>query len=105
MTVPRWDDYNERRTPTACRIMSSPAFLLLFVVGQAAAETAAPAFPPEEIDFFEKRVRPILVRRCYECHSEKAEKVKGELLLDRREAIITGGESGSAATPGEPEKS
>ena len=58
-----------------------------------------------DLDFFEKRVRPLLVQRCFECHSAKAEKLKGGLLLDSREAILTGGDSGPAAVAGDVEKS
>ena len=58
-----------------------------------------------DLDFFEKRVRPLLVQRCFECHSAKAEKLKGGLLLDSREAILTGGDSGPAAVVGDVEKS
>src|SRR5215212_4218809 len=85
-------------------MMSGAEFLLLFALGQVAAGVAPP-FAPEEIDYFEKKVRPILVERCYECHSAKAKRVEAGLYLDRREAIIAGGESGSAVTPGNPEQS
>jgi len=85
--------------------MGGAAILVLMLVGQVAADAAAPSFSPEEIDHFEKKVRPILARRCYECHSAQAKKPQAQLYLDRREAILAGGESGSAATPGEPEKS
>src|SRR3989441_12207390 len=49
------------------------------------------------IDFFEKKVRPVLAEHCYKCHSASAEKVKGELLLDTREGMLKGGESGKPA--------
>ena len=58
-----------------------------------------------DLDYFEKRVRPILAQRCFECHSAKAEKLKGGLLLDSREAILTGGDSGPAAVLDDVEKS
>ncbi len=60
---------------------------------------------PADLDFFEKRVRPLLVQRCFECHSAKTEKLKGGLLLDRREAIFIGGDSGPAAVVGDINKS
>jgi hypothetical protein len=80
--------------------MSSPAFLLLLVVGQA--DAVVPSFSPEELAFFEKKVRPILVARCYECHSSESKRVEGSLYLDRRAAVLEGGDSGAAATAGEP---
>jgi hypothetical protein len=55
--------------------------------------------------FFENRIRPALVEYCYKCHSAESEKVKGELLLDSREALRKGGESGPAIVPGNPDES
>ena len=68
---------------------------LLAGVGDVfAAESTA-----EALAFFEKKIRPVLVERCYKCHSAGSEKVKGELLLDTREGIRKGGESGHAVVP------
>jgi len=58
-----------------------------------------------DADFFEKKIRPVLVERCYSCHSASANKHKGGLMLDSREGILKGGESGAAAAAGDPEKS
>jgi len=55
--------------------------------------------------YFEEEVRPILVARCYECHSEEAGKRKGGLWLDRREGWQRGGDSGPSLVPGDPEQS
>ena len=57
------------------------------------------------LEFFEKRVRPVLVEHCYECHSAEAKKLKGKLRLDSREAILRGGETGPAVVEGKPEES
>jgi len=57
------------------------------------------------IDFFEKRVRPLLAERCFECHSGKAEKLQAGLRLDSRESILRGGDSGAAIVPGKPDES
>ena len=59
----------------------------------------------EGIAFFESRIRPALVEYCYKCHSADAEKVKGELRLDTREALRQGGESGTAIVEGKPDES
>lgn len=59
----------------------------------------------EQITFFEKRIRPMLVEHCYECHSAKAKKIKGGLRLDLRETALKGGDSGAAIDPGHPDKS
>ncbi|MFT5468049.1 MAG: hypothetical protein ACI8UO_003157 [Verrucomicrobiales bacterium] len=56
------------------------------------------------LEFFEKSVRPILVERCYECHSADA-KIKGGLRLDDRASVLKGGDTGSVIVPGDPESS
>ena len=55
--------------------------------------------------FFEAKIRPVLVEHCYECHSAKSEEIGGKLLLDTREGIRSGGESGPAVVPGKPASS
>ncbi len=57
------------------------------------------------IEFFESKIRPVLVKHCYECHAEDSKDIGGELLLDSRAGIRRGGESGAAVTPGSPAKS
>src|SRR5882724_106869 len=80
-----------------------------FVLGALLSRYAtgfAQAPKPEAIEFFEKRIRPVLAERCYKCHSADAEKVKGDLLLDNRDAMLKGGESGKpAVVAGDAEKS
>src|SRR6266545_7686953 len=46
------------------------------------------------IEFFEKTIRPLLVEHCYKCHSAESEKIKGGLMLDTREALLKGGDTG-----------
>ena len=46
--------------------------------------------PPEAIEFFEKKIRPILVNHCYECHSMASKKTKGGLSLDTRDGLLEG---------------
>ncbi|HTU19452.1 MAG TPA: PSD1 and planctomycete cytochrome C domain-containing protein [Gemmataceae bacterium] len=59
----------------------------------------------ENSDFFENKVRPLLVQHCYRCHSGQAKKLRGGLRLDSREALLAGGDSGPALVPGNPAKS
>jgi hypothetical protein len=59
----------------------------------------------DDLAFFEAKIRPVLVEHCYSCHSAKAKKPKGKLLLDSRDGLRKGGESGPALVPGDPEKS
>jgi hypothetical protein len=64
------------------------------------------AGPPEaDVAFFEAKIRPVLVERCYKCHSAEADEVGGKLLLDSRDGILTGGESGPALVAGKPDES
>jgi hypothetical protein len=83
--------------------------------GRAAADPGSPAAGVElaakpassgasergALEFFEQKVRPLLADKCFSCHSEKAGKQKGGLLLDSKEAVLKGGESGAAAHPGD----
>ena len=52
-----------------------------------------------QLEFFETKIRPVLVEHCYECHSEKSDEIAGGLVLDTREGIRRGGESGEAVVP------
>jgi hypothetical protein len=56
-------------------------------------------------DFFEKKVRPVLVQNCYGCHSHQAKKQRGGLYLDSKTALRKGGDSGPAVVPGKPGES
>ncbi|MBU6175800.1 MAG: DUF1549 domain-containing protein, partial [Planctomycetes bacterium] len=64
-----------------------------------------PTFTSEQIEFFESRIRPLLVQHCYECHSTDANKLQAGLYVDSREGLLKGGESGAAVELGKPEKS
>ncbi len=68
----------------------------------SAARSAATA---TEIEFFEGKIRPLLVEKCYDCHSAQAKKLKAGLRLDSREGLLHGGDSGEAIVPGDSAKS
>ena len=70
-----------------------------------AVDDATTVVDPAQIDFFEKRIRPVLVEHCYECHAESSDDLMGGLLLDSREASRQGGDSGPAVVPFAPDKS
>jgi hypothetical protein len=75
---------------------------LVLAIGSAGA--ASPALDPRQLEFFEKKVRPVLVEHCYKCHSEearKSRKLRGGLLLDSRAGLLKGGDSGPAIVPGQ----
>src|SRR5260370_36670038 len=65
---------------------------------------AARTFAAEpDFNYFETKIRPVLVERCYECHGET--KQKGGLRLDSRTALLKGGDSGPIVVPGKPNDS
>jgi dsDNA-binding SOS-regulon protein len=75
------------------------------LLGSSRAADEVPTFTAEQLEHFEKQVRPILVNRCYECHSGSSEEVKGNLRLDSREFSLQGGDSGPAFEPGNAKES
>ena len=79
------------------------SFICMILGIAASIRAAEPSVA--DTDFFEKKVRPLLVAKCYECHSSTALKLKGGLRLDSRAAMIKGGESGPAMIAGKPETS
>ncbi len=79
------------------------ASLFLVLILSAVSVAAEPT--PAQIEFFEKKIRPVLVTKCHACHSAKAKAIKGELLLDSRGGWAKGGESGPAVIPGNPAES
>jgi len=82
-----------------------PRYLLiitaLFLCGCGASTLSA----TEGFAFFESQVRPLLVKHCYECHSEEADKQKGGLWLDRKAGWEIGGDGGPSIVPGNPDAS
>ena len=82
--------------------MRSPLLLLTALIATSAGLRGDDS---PGIEFFEKRIRPVLVEHCYECHSAESKKVKGKLRLDSREAILRGGETGPALIKGQPMES
>ncbi|HVU15537.1 MAG TPA: PSD1 and planctomycete cytochrome C domain-containing protein [Candidatus Didemnitutus sp.] len=59
----------------------------------------------DDLQFFETKIRPLLVNNCYKCHSRDADKIKGGYLLDTREGMLEGGDDGPSIVPGHPELS
>ena len=52
------------------------------------------------MEFFENKIRPVLVQHCYKCHSTQSKNLKAELYLDNRKRALQGGESGPSIIPG-----
>jgi hypothetical protein len=82
-------------------------FLFLLAAVPALRGLTPPARQPsaEQVEFFEKKVRPVLVEHCYSCHSVKAKKKRGGLRLDTRADLLRGGDTGPAIVPGKPAQS
>jgi hypothetical protein len=79
------------------------ALLVLLTWLLLAATAAAGGVAPEQADFFERRVRPILAEKCFACHGP--EKQRSSLRLDSREALLRGGDRGKVIVPGDADNS
>lgn len=76
---------------------------LAVLPGLSQAVHAASPPGPKDIEFFEQKIRPVLVQQCYACHSKEAQaakKLRGGLLLDSAEGVLVGGDSGAAIVKG-----
>ncbi|HEY1603363.1 MAG TPA: PSD1 and planctomycete cytochrome C domain-containing protein [Pirellulales bacterium] len=82
------------------RPVALPSLIVAFVLFPAVVWAADAGS-----EYFEAKIRPVLVEHCYECHSAQAKKLGGNLLLDSRDAVRKGGESGEVIVPGKPDES
>jgi len=81
-------------------------FCLLSVHFSTHPVSAQQQLSPDGIEFFEKKIRPVLESNCYMCHSSQSKGLQGGLLLDSREGMLKGGNSGQPAIrPGDPDRS
>ena len=78
---------------------------LMAVLGVLLQPAVAQTSDLETLEFFESKVRPLLAEHCFQCHSLKAETLRGELYLDNRDRLLNGGQSGAVVLPGDPENS
>ncbi|HWL07872.1 MAG TPA: DUF1553 domain-containing protein [Planctomicrobium sp.] len=70
-----------------------------------AGRTLAQEPDAEGLRFFEQKIRPVLVEHCYECHSAESRTLQGQLRVDLKSALLTGGDSGPSLIPGNPDES
>src|SRR4051794_24589485 len=87
------------------RFVSAGGAAILGALLVCAASKARAAAPPKEgVEFFENKIRPVLLDRCYSCHDGSGAKaIKAGFRLDTRDALLKGGESGKpAVVPGDP---
>lgn len=88
---------------SAVRLIVVVGLLCVTWTSALAGEQAEPS--AEQIEFFEREVRPLLAEHCYSCHSASAEKLQAGLRVDTRAGMIDGGDSGASIEPGDPEAS
>lgn len=62
-------------------------------------------YTPEQLEFFEKQIRPVLIEHCYECHAAGAKIIQAGLRVDHRAGLLKGGDSGPSIVPKEPAQS
>lgn len=74
-------------------------------VRAAALPNGEPQFTEQQFAFFREKIEPVLAAQCYECHSASAKKLKAGLHLDTRGGMLTGGDSGAAVRPHDPDRS
>src|SRR4051794_4305705 len=77
------------------------------VLGLIAAPAVAAETKPDAagVQFFEQKIRPVLVQHCYECHSAEAKgkkRLKAQLYLDSRAGMVKGGEGGPVLAAAKP---
>lgn len=79
------------------------AVFLILIHGVMLGSCKMTAFADDtaELEFFENRIRPVLIEHCYECHSAESKGLKGGLLIDSAEGLRVGGDSGPALLPGD----
>ena len=88
--------------PIALRIGFLLSASVAFLAWGAARAADAPA---DGAEFFEKKIRPVFVEHCYECHSAGAKKIRGGLRLDTHAKFLEGGDRGALVKPGDAENS
>src|SRR5688572_10380435 len=88
------------RQRIATAVLGLAAYLL---VGLAQCADPAKGFTPDQLDFFERQVRPLLAANCLSCHGPQ--KQEGGLRLDTREGVLKGGDEGPAAVAGNAKES
>jgi len=97
----------QKALPESLRPHFLAVLLLLLAAGRWAAAADPDQATPDQAgaQYFEQKVRPLLVEHCYECHSAESKQLGGGLRLDSRAGVLKGGDSGPALHPGKPDES
>ena len=94
-----------KRTDAPLQAARTALIVLLVPVLHGPPSRAAEPAGAEGLRYFREKIEPVLAAECYQCHSSRAEDVKGGLRLDSRAAMLQGGDSGPAVVPGEVDES
>ena len=97
----RFRALSQRHAKVRVGLLSALLALAVGLAGPARAQE----FPPEDLDHFESRIRPILAERCYQCHGANPERIQAGLALVDAAGLRAGGDSGAAVVPGSPDES
>src|SRR5215510_12998990 len=92
-------------TPAKFKMTLVWLFLLCFAAERMSANSSRSTSQSVGDEFFEKKIRPVLVTNCYGCHSSKLKTPMGGLVLDTKSGMLKGGVSGPAIVPGKPAES
>ena len=91
--------------PPSKRILACSQSPLVLAIVLIATTGRADSLTPDQEKFFESKIRPVLIKECYGCHSSNAGNVRGGLRLDTKELTLLGGSSGPAVVPGDLDES
>jgi len=97
----RFSSVSFANSPTMFFVRS--ILICLIIAATAARLSVAQQPTAEQAEFFESRVRPLLIENCFSCHSDK--KQEGGLRLDSRSSILAGGDTGAVVVEGRPQES
>ncbi len=101
-----------RRLSLLVRVSAASLVLATVLAGAGADDDAMTGMQSEAViesrpltqqeqQFFESKIRPVLVANCYSCHSAQSSKLRANLLLDTRDGLLRGGDLGAAVVPGD----
>ncbi len=96
--------YQLEAKPRILAITLAAGILGLFAGELRAADAKKPVPDAEGLAFYDQKIKPILSRNCYKCHSHSG-RIKGGLVVDSISGLLEGGDSGPAVLPGDPDKS
>jgi hypothetical protein len=88
-----------------CLLLSSALLISLIKIAAAEDSVDKPKFSVQQLEFFESQIRPLLIKRCFECHGPEVDELEGGLSLASRENALMGGDTGPAIVAGNSKES